>query len=35
SRHGNDHLQRALLEAEGVIFDSRGRINLSRYGWQP
>ncbi len=26
--------QRALLEAEGVVFDERGYIPLSRYRWQ-
>ena len=26
-------LQRDLLEAEGVRFDHRGRIDLRRYGW--
>jgi len=25
--------QRALLEAEGVSFDTRGRVDLDRYGW--
>ena len=25
--------QRQLLEAEGVIFDARGRIDLKRFGW--
>jgi methylated-DNA-protein-cysteine methyltransferase related protein len=25
--------QRALLEAEGVRFDMRGRIDLHRFGW--
>jgi len=25
--------QRKLLEEEGVVFDSRGRIDLARYGW--
>ena len=25
--------QRALLEAEGVVFDDRGRIDLARFGW--
>ncbi len=25
--------QRALLEAEGVAFDSRGKIDLKRFGW--
>ncbi|HIK46873.1 MAG TPA: MGMT family protein [Leptolyngbyaceae cyanobacterium M65_K2018_010] len=34
-RHGTDYLQRALLEAEGIEFDPRGRIDLSRYRWQP
>lgn len=32
---GNDDLQRILLEAEGVIFDSSGRIDLKRFRWQP
>jgi methylated-DNA-protein-cysteine methyltransferase-like protein len=27
-------LQRALLEAEGVVFDPNGRVNLARYGWE-
>lgn len=26
-------LQRALLEREGVEFDEKGRIDLSRFGW--
>jgi methylated-DNA-protein-cysteine methyltransferase-like protein len=26
-------LQRALLEAEGVVFDEQGRIDLKAYGW--
>jgi methylated-DNA-protein-cysteine methyltransferase-like protein len=26
-------IQRKLLEAEGVLFDERGRIDLDRYGW--
>ena len=32
-----DHarLQRALIEAEGVEFDSNGFIPLARSGWQP
>lgn len=25
--------QRALLEAEGVVFDDRGRVPLARYRW--
>jgi methylated-DNA-protein-cysteine methyltransferase-like protein len=27
--------QRHLLEEEGVVFDSRGRIDLERFGWDP
>ena len=27
-------LQRALLEAEGVVFDAHGRVDLARYGWE-
>lgn len=30
-----DELQRLRLEDEGVRFDSRGRISLARYRWQP
>lgn len=26
-------IQRSLLEAEGIQFDERERVNLSRYGW--
>ena len=33
-RNGPDEAQRALLEGEGVRFDLRGRVNLSRYGWK-
>lgn len=29
-----DLIQRLLLEAEGVRFDARGRVDLDRYGWQ-
>src|SRR5262245_8404245 len=28
-------LQRKLLEAEGVVFDARGKIDLTRFGWRP
>ncbi len=28
-------LQRSLLEAEGVVFDANGRIDLARYRGQP
>jgi methylated-DNA-protein-cysteine methyltransferase-like protein len=27
-------LQRALLEAEGIVFDQKGRVNLKIYGWK-
>ena len=27
--------QRRRLEAEGVAFDARGRIDLERFGWRP
>ena len=30
---GYERLQRSLLEAEGVAFDPRGRIDLDRFGW--
>ena len=30
---GYEHLQRSLLEDEGVTFDSAARIDLDRYGW--
>ena len=33
--HGDSHeLQRLLLEAEGVEFDSRGRVDLATYRWK-
>jgi methylated-DNA-protein-cysteine methyltransferase-like protein len=28
-----EEIQRVMLEAEGVVFDARGRIDLERYGW--
>ncbi|MBW2423590.1 MAG: MGMT family protein [Deltaproteobacteria bacterium] len=28
-------LQRSMLEAEGVDFDRRGRVDLSRFAWKP
>lgn len=31
---GGGDIQRSLLEAEGVVFDERERIDLKRYGWQ-
>ncbi|MDK2122915.1 MGMT family protein [Parachitinimonas caeni] len=30
---GSDDLQRILLEAEGIIFDASGRVDLARFGW--
>lgn len=32
---GVEDLQRVLLEAEGVVVDRQGRIDLSYFGWQP
>jgi len=33
---GDSHeLQRMLLEAEGVVFDLRGRCELKKYRWKP
>ncbi len=32
---GCESAQKTLLEAEGVIFDHRGVINLQIYQWQP
>ena len=28
-----ERVQRTLLEAEGVVFDPHGRVDLDRYGW--
>jgi len=30
-----EHIQRALLESEGVVFDAAGRIDLDRFAWRP
>ncbi len=30
-----DELQRILLEDEGVVFDSTGRVDLKRFRWEP
>lgn len=32
---GSGEFQRALLEAEGVEFDDEGRVDLSRFRWEP
>jgi methylated-DNA-protein-cysteine methyltransferase-like protein len=34
-RYGSDDLQKVLLEAEGIQFDPKGRIDLAQYGWNP
>jgi methylated-DNA-protein-cysteine methyltransferase related protein len=31
--HAGGQLQRELLESEGIEFDSRDRVSLTRYGW--
>jgi alkylated DNA nucleotide flippase Atl1 len=28
-------VQQALLEKEGIVFDSKGRVELARFGWKP
>jgi methylated-DNA-protein-cysteine methyltransferase-like protein len=33
-RHGDDHLQRSLLEQEGIEFSDKGKISPG-YWWQP
>lgn len=35
SEPGADHLQRLLLESEGVTFDDSGRISLEEFQWRP
>jgi len=32
---GWEHIQRALLEGEGVRFDASGRVSLARFQWRP
>ena len=34
-RNGTDYLQQALLEDEGIIFNNKGKIELSTYRWHP
>ena len=35
SMPGLEAMQRAVLESEGVDFDTRGRVDLVRYQWRP
>ena len=35
SEPGFEEIQRALLESEGVVFDTKGRISLERFRWRP
>jgi methylated-DNA-protein-cysteine methyltransferase-like protein len=35
SNTGPDKLQRRLLQHEGIVFDSSGRIDLTRFQWRP
>ncbi|MGH0038452.1 MAG: MGMT family protein [Myxococcota bacterium] len=30
-----EQIQRQMLEAEGVGFDTRGRVDLAAHGWRP
>jgi methylated-DNA-protein-cysteine methyltransferase-like protein len=32
---GTGHLQRARLEAEGIVFDGGGRVSDDRFWWEP
>jgi methylated-DNA-protein-cysteine methyltransferase-like protein len=32
-RSGGENVQRQMLEAEGVVFDDRQRVDLSCFGW--
>lgn len=34
-RMGQDDLQKVLLAAEGIPFDSDNRVDLQRFGWDP
>lgn len=34
-RHGDDDLQRVLLEQEGIQFSPEGKVSLQQYRWQP
>ena len=32
---GGGNMQRQMLEAEGIIFEADGSIDLKKYGWKP
>jgi methylated-DNA-protein-cysteine methyltransferase-like protein len=32
---GGTIIQQQLLEREGVVFDTGGRVSLKRFGWKP
>jgi methylated-DNA-protein-cysteine methyltransferase-like protein len=34
-RPESERTQRALLEAEGVVFSRHNRLSLHRFGWEP
>lgn len=33
-RQEGSQIQRAILEAEGIVFDEQGRIDMQTYAWQ-
>ncbi len=35
ARQSADRLQQVLLEAEGVVFNSKGKIDLKEFQWEP
>ena len=32
---GGSDVQRALLEADGIVFTEDGRVDMERFAWQP
>ncbi len=34
AREGADYVQRNILEQEGIVFNSNGKIDLDKYRWQ-